>query len=44
MSLAEVDSSQLVTTEETYPLWSPVDAFTAAETLLAVLDAERAHP
>lgn len=42
--LAESDSSQLITAEQSYPLWSPVDAFGAAETLLAALDAERAQP
>lgn len=42
--LAESDTSQLITAEQVYPLWSPVDAFAAAETLLAVLDAERAKP
>lgn len=42
--LSATDPTALMTPGQTYPVWSPVDAFAAADVLLKVLDAERAQP
>jgi len=44
---AELSSSEEATAlqaGQTYPIWSPHDAYDAAETLLSLLDKERTQP
>jgi hypothetical protein len=42
--LSATDPAALLTPGQSYPVWSPVNAFAAADTLLKVLDSERARP
>lgn len=42
--LSATDPIALLTPGQSYPVWSPVDAFAAADTLSKLLDAERAQP
>ena len=42
--LSATDPTALLTPGQSYPVWSPVDAFAAADALSKVLDSERARP
>lgn len=42
--LSATDPSALLTPGQAYPVWSPVDAFAAADALSQLLDADRARP
>lgn len=42
--LSATDPTALLIPEQMYPVWSPIDAYAAADTLLKALDAERAQP
>ena len=41
--LAEADAPLTLVPGDVYPVWSPYDAFDAADTLLGVLEAEEGH-
>jgi hypothetical protein len=42
--LSETDPTALLTSGQAYPVWSPFDAFAAADALQKVLNAERTQP